>query len=150
MSKTIEMVKLQVFHMPCCGSQICWVNPRLPNYCPECGEQVYMKLKFESMTHCIYRDEKAMLHHSGDVISSVKDRDGNRHLLTGGLYDLASSVGVVKNMIILNVLPLDRTADVLWDLVLESLPEGIDAHYVEGMSKVIDELMITLKNEGRI
>jgi hypothetical protein len=23
--------------MPCCHILICWVNPRRPNYCPECG-----------------------------------------------------------------------------------------------------------------
>lgn len=40
-----EKVQFRLFHMPCCGTLICWVNPRLPNYCPECGQRVYMELK---------------------------------------------------------------------------------------------------------
>ena len=39
-----EQVRLRVFQMPCCGQQLCWVNPRLPNHCPECGSRVYAKL----------------------------------------------------------------------------------------------------------
>jgi hypothetical protein len=27
--------------MPCCHILICWVNPRRPNYCPECGARVF-------------------------------------------------------------------------------------------------------------
>src|SRR5262245_26836305 len=36
-----ESVKMQspvhfrLIQMPCCGQMLCWVNPRLPNYCPE-------------------------------------------------------------------------------------------------------------------
>lgn len=33
--------------MPCCGQLLCWVNPRIPNFCPECGTEVYMQLKFK-------------------------------------------------------------------------------------------------------
>lgn len=42
---TMEMINLRVFHMPCCGQVLCWVNPRLPNKCPECGEEVLHKLR---------------------------------------------------------------------------------------------------------
>ena len=31
---------------PECGQLLCWVNPRLPNYCPECGRHIFLKLKF--------------------------------------------------------------------------------------------------------
>jgi len=24
-----------------CQHQICWVNPRLPSFCPECGRHIY-------------------------------------------------------------------------------------------------------------
>jgi len=24
----------------------CWVNPRIPNYCPECGEHIFARLRF--------------------------------------------------------------------------------------------------------
>ena len=27
--------------MPCCHILICWVNPRRPMYCPECGKRVF-------------------------------------------------------------------------------------------------------------
>lgn len=40
-----EKVIFRIFRMPCCGHQLCWVNPRLPSHCPECGESVYMLLK---------------------------------------------------------------------------------------------------------
>jgi hypothetical protein len=26
--------------MPCCGHNVCWVNPRLPSFCPDCGKNV--------------------------------------------------------------------------------------------------------------
>jgi hypothetical protein len=35
----------RLIQMPCCGQLLCWVNPRLPNYCPECGEFIYSQLK---------------------------------------------------------------------------------------------------------
>jgi hypothetical protein len=25
---------------------LCWVNPRLPNYCQECGKYIFRDLKF--------------------------------------------------------------------------------------------------------
>jgi len=39
-----ELVKFRLFKMPCCGQMLCWVNPRTPNYCPECGKFVYGEL----------------------------------------------------------------------------------------------------------
>jgi len=30
-------VKFTVIQMPCCGTLLCWVNPRRMNFCPECG-----------------------------------------------------------------------------------------------------------------
>lgn len=41
-----ERVKFRLLHMTCCCStQLCWVNPRLPNYCPECGIRCYPAVK---------------------------------------------------------------------------------------------------------
>jgi DNA-binding CsgD family transcriptional regulator len=34
---------------PECETQLCWVNPRLPNYCPECGKHIFLKLKFNGI-----------------------------------------------------------------------------------------------------
>jgi hypothetical protein len=42
---TNERVRFRYVVMPCCKTQLCWVNPRLPNYCPECGTRVYIQLK---------------------------------------------------------------------------------------------------------
>ena len=46
--RTDEMAKVQnerihfrLLHMECCGHLLCWVNPRFPTHCPECGETVY-------------------------------------------------------------------------------------------------------------
>lgn len=33
-----QRVEFRLVHMPCCGQLLCWVNPRRPNYCPECGK----------------------------------------------------------------------------------------------------------------
>jgi ribosomal protein S27E len=30
---------------PECNHQMCWVNPRLPSHCPECGKHIYLKLR---------------------------------------------------------------------------------------------------------
>lgn len=43
---TTERVHFRFISMPCCGQPLCWVNPRLPNFCPECGQCVYVKIKF--------------------------------------------------------------------------------------------------------
>lgn len=40
-----ELVRFRLWQMPCCGQLLCWLNPRLPNYCPECGKQVYHDMK---------------------------------------------------------------------------------------------------------
>lgn len=40
-----ELIEFRLFRMPCCKQLLCWVNPRLPNRCPECGERVYQQLR---------------------------------------------------------------------------------------------------------
>jgi hypothetical protein len=45
--------------MECCYVLLCWVNPRLPSYCPECGTRVYPTVK----SWVTYRDEHATIHH---------------------------------------------------------------------------------------
>jgi DNA-directed RNA polymerase subunit RPC12/RpoP len=47
---TNQQVPFRLFFMPCCKFNCCWVNPRLPNYCPECGERVFMKLRVGDCT----------------------------------------------------------------------------------------------------
>jgi hypothetical protein len=33
---TKERAHFRLIQMSCCGQLLCWVNPRLPNHCPEC------------------------------------------------------------------------------------------------------------------
>ena len=35
-----QQVEFRLLQMPCCNILICWVNPRRPNACPECGKAV--------------------------------------------------------------------------------------------------------------
>jgi hypothetical protein len=39
--KTTERVQFRLIHMECCHVLLRWVNSRLPNYCPECGNRAY-------------------------------------------------------------------------------------------------------------
>lgn len=56
MAATNELVIFRLMRMPCCGHMLCWVNPRRPNYCPECGKSF---LNWgDSVLH---RDENALL-----------------------------------------------------------------------------------------
>lgn len=32
-----ERVTFRLITLPCCKHQLCWVNPRMPMFCPECG-----------------------------------------------------------------------------------------------------------------
>mgnify|MGYP001594985441 CR=1 FL=1 len=60
---TTEFVKFRLIRMPCCGTQICWVNPRLPNYCPECSAEILAQLRLSP--ECIlFTDEEARLLYS--------------------------------------------------------------------------------------
>jgi hypothetical protein len=46
MKKERVMGHFRYIQTPCCGQLLCWVNPRLPNYCPECGEHIFAQLKW--------------------------------------------------------------------------------------------------------
>lgn len=59
MAKTTELIQFRLFQMPCCGQLLCWVNPRLPNHCPECGDHVLVRLK--SGEHTRVNDKGASL-----------------------------------------------------------------------------------------
>ena len=53
MSKTTERVEFRLMQMPCCGQLQCHVNPRLPNFCSECGDYVLPKIKQSVLAHDI-------------------------------------------------------------------------------------------------
>lgn len=42
---TTERIPFRHLLMPCCGTLICHVNPRFPNYCSECGAYVFATIK---------------------------------------------------------------------------------------------------------
>lgn len=56
-----ERVHFRLLHTHCCGALLCWVNPRLPSFCPECGEKVYPEIKADVR----FEDTSAMLKYRG-------------------------------------------------------------------------------------
>jgi len=61
-SSVNERIQFRLFVMPCCGFNLCWVNPRLPTHCPECGATVYMKLR--TGEHTAFTDDNAWIRYS--------------------------------------------------------------------------------------
>lgn len=54
---TTERVNFRLIVMPCCQYQFCSVNPRLPNFCPECGTRI-----FPAVRSCVtFIDDNATL-----------------------------------------------------------------------------------------
>lgn len=62
----VERAHFRHLVTPCCSSLLCWVNPRLPNYCPECGTRIYPEIKSGVMTS----DENATIRYKDDLISN--------------------------------------------------------------------------------
>lgn len=58
MAKTNERVYFRLIQTPCCNTLLCWVNPRMPNFCPECGAAIWLKKQGEHIRHS---DDFAML-----------------------------------------------------------------------------------------
>jgi DNA-directed RNA polymerase subunit RPC12/RpoP len=65
MSKINERVHFRLIRMPCCGTLSCWVNHRLANYCPECGERVFAKLKTQG-DYILVSDQHALLKYNNE------------------------------------------------------------------------------------
>jgi hypothetical protein len=42
---THERVPFRLIQTPCCNTLLCWVNPRLPSHCPECGTFIYPQVR---------------------------------------------------------------------------------------------------------
>jgi hypothetical protein len=42
---TTEKLQFTLFEMPCCKHLLCWVQPRMPAYCPSCGASVMIQLR---------------------------------------------------------------------------------------------------------
>ena len=60
--RMFERVKFRLIQTPCCNTLLCWVNPRLMNFCPECGERIYMLVKTGDRT--LLTDENAELRYN--------------------------------------------------------------------------------------
>jgi len=56
-SRTTERVLFRLIITECCRTMLCWVNPRLPNYCPECGSSIYPRVR----SWIIHTDDGATL-----------------------------------------------------------------------------------------
>jgi hypothetical protein len=59
--KIHEQIPFRLFRMPCCSHLLCWVNPRSPNYCPECGKPVFALLRKNGSGFVLFSDDKAFL-----------------------------------------------------------------------------------------
>jgi hypothetical protein len=57
-------VKFRLIQMPCCGQMLCWVNPRLPNYCPECAQPVLAQLRYHRPECILETHEDAWLNYA--------------------------------------------------------------------------------------
>jgi hypothetical protein len=54
---TTERVHFRLIQTPCCTTMLCYVNPRLPNFCSECGKYI-----FDEVKSCVLNsDENALL-----------------------------------------------------------------------------------------
>ncbi len=40
-----ERIHFRLIYMECCGHLLCWVNPRFPTHCPECGRLIYPQIR---------------------------------------------------------------------------------------------------------
>lgn len=58
-----ERVKFRLLQTPCCHTLLCYVNPRLPNYCSECGERLYAKIKANPAVILIADDDAWLKYH---------------------------------------------------------------------------------------
>ena len=65
-----ERVPFRLIQTPCCGQLLCWVNPRLPNCCPECGTRIYPQVRSCVLVH----DEQATLRTTEYVVTTRKAR----------------------------------------------------------------------------
>ena len=56
-----ERIVFRLFNLDCCGHMLCWVNPRYPSYCPNCGLLVYPNIKSQAV---IIDDNASIRYHT--------------------------------------------------------------------------------------
>lgn len=57
-----ERIKFRLIHTSCCGALLCWVNPRLPNFCPECGHSIFPQVRAD----VVFIDDEATLRYTAN------------------------------------------------------------------------------------
>lgn len=60
-----ERVPFRFLSCPECRHQMCWVNPRLPKFCPECGAHIADRIK----ERVFMRDDEAVLTTRGPTLA---------------------------------------------------------------------------------
>jgi ribosomal protein S27E len=76
-----ERVHFRLIICPACNHNLCWFNPRLPSYCPECGKHIYPAVR-----GAIYvSDAKAELRYDVDQNVDVAKR-GAADLFANGKF----------------------------------------------------------------
>lgn len=71
MARTTERVHFRLIQTPCCHTLLCYVNPRFPNYCSECGTYIFAEVK-----GCVLmQDDKAILKVDGVEIKGDVQND---------------------------------------------------------------------------
>lgn len=61
MKNASERVTFTLIHTPCCHTILCYVNPRMPNYCSECGERFPGGIHRSHPQSILFRDDNAWL-----------------------------------------------------------------------------------------
>lgn len=67
---TNENIHFRLIVCPECSHNLCWVNPRLPTYCPECGKCILLTVREFVMCD----DPKATIRYSeGDATRRMRE-----------------------------------------------------------------------------
>lgn len=56
-----ERVRFSLINTPCCQTILCYVNPRMPNYCSECGTRFPGGLHHSNKESILFTDDNAWL-----------------------------------------------------------------------------------------
>ena len=77
MNKTVknERIVFRLFNLSCCGHFLCWVNPRFPSFCPNCGKHIYPDVKGD----VVITDENAHIkfHASAPIYFTTPEVENN-------------------------------------------------------------------------
>ena len=64
MKQGMTKAYFRLLNMECCHVILCWVNPRLPMYCPECSARCYPMVK----SWITWEDNEATIRHKAMTI----------------------------------------------------------------------------------